>query len=35
MASIFMWSETQGYISFPHIHISIKIPHEGNKGFIM
>lgn len=30
-----MWSETQGCISFPHIHISIKIPHEGNKGFIM
>lgn len=23
-----MWSETQGCISFPHIHISIKIPHD-------
>lgn len=30
-----MWSETEGCISFPHIHISIKIPHEGNKGFII
>lgn len=35
MDSIFMWSETQGCISFPHIHISITIPHKGNKGFIM
>lgn len=35
MDSVFMWSETRGCISFPHIRISIKIPHEGNKGFIM
>lgn len=30
-----MWSKTGVCISFPHFHISIKIPHEGNKGFIM
>lgn len=33
--SPFTWSETQGCVSFPHIHIGIKIPHKGNKGFII
>lgn len=28
-----MWFETKGCISFPRIHISIKIPHEGNKAY--